>query len=679
MKKLYQPIAINKLELKNRIVMSPCGINNTIDGCMTDQDVAFYRKRAAGGVGLIVVANMQWDKVRFNPNSGAHIIDRKSLPSLKKVTDAIHQEGGRVFAQLLHQGRYALRAKYQNEQAVAPSPVPSRYSRMEMPRELTREEIKEFVKWQGEAALNALEAGFDGIEIETNSGYLFGQFFSPLTNLRTDEYGGDIYGRTRFLVETLEEVRKVIGSDVPLTIRIGGNDFVPGSCNSDDIADICEIVDKTGLIDAISVTGGWHEASVPLVTMELPHGTYAYLGKGIKARVHVPVMMGNRMNIPKAEELVERGDVDMVVMGRPLFADPELPNKAIAGRVDLIRPCIGCNAGCLDAGMKGIPAGCIANPETNRETSLMDANGKLPTELKSPKPEKILVIGAGPAGMEFARVASLRGHKVTIWEKRNRTIGLSMLAATPPRRYDIRYIGQWLERVCREQGVEIVLNKEATAAEIIEAVKAEEYDRVVLACGSVPITPKFEIEGGANVVQAWDVLEGKVEVGKEVVVIGGGAVGVETAEYIGEIGTLTADELRFMMIFDAEPHDKIKYLLNHGSKKVSVVEMQPKFATDINPGCRWSIMMRVRQLGIDLYSKSKVTAIKKDGVIIENEDGEKFLPADTMVLAVGATPNNGMESELLNAGIVVDTIGDATTVGKIPDAIGAGYHLAAGI
>ena len=174
-------------------------------------------------------------------------------------------------------------------------------------------------------------------------------------------------------------------------------------------------------------------------------------------------------------------------------------------------------------------------------------------------------------------------------------------------------------------------------------------------------------------------LEGKAEVGKEVVVIGGGAVGVETAEYIGEIGTLTADELRFMMIFDAEPHDKIKYLLNHGSKKVSVVEMQPKFATDINPGCRWSIMMRVRQLGIDLYSKSKVTAIKKDGVIIENEDGEKFLPADTMVLAVGATPNNGMESELLNAGIVVDTIGDATTVGKIPDAIGAGYHLAAGI
>ena len=677
MKKLYQPIMINKLELKNRIVMSPCGINNTVDGCMTDQDVAFYRRRARGGVGLIVVANLQWDKVRYNPGSGAHIIEKRTLPSLKRVTDAIHEEGGKVFAQLLHQGRYAVRAKYQGEQAVAPSAVPSRYTHMEMPRELTVEEIHQFVEWQAEAAANALEAGFDGIEIETNSGYLYGQFFSPLTNLRTDEYGGDIHGRTRFLIETLTAVRKVIGPDVPLTIRIGGNDFVPGSCNSDDIADICELVDKTGLIDGFSVTGGWHEASVPLVTMELPHGTYAYLGKGIKARVHVPVMMGNRMNIPKAEELVERGDIDMAVMGRPLFADPELPNKAMAGRPDLIRPCIGCNAGCLDAGLKGIPAGCISNPEANRETQYMDAEGRLPTEVKSENPMKILVIGAGPSGMEFARVASLRGHKVTVWEKRGRTLGLTLLAATPPRRYDIRYIGQWQERVCREQGVEFVLNKTATVENILAAVKEEGYDRVVLACGSEALTPMFPVEEGANVVQAWDVLEGNAEVGKQVVVIGGGAVGVETAEYIGEIGTLTADELRFMMIFDAEPHDKIKYLLNHGSKKVSVVEMQPKLATDINPGCRWSIMMRVRQLGIDIYKSSKVTAIKRDGVVIENEKGESFIPADTMVLAMGARPNNAMLESLRAAGVTADTIGDATEVGKIPDAVGAGYRLAA--
>lgn len=679
MKKLYQPIMLNKLQLKNRIMMAPCGINNTVDGCMTDQDVAFYRKRAAGGVAVIVVANLQWDKIRFNPNSGAHIIDKKSIPSLKKVTDAVHEEGGKIFAQLVHMGRYAKQIKNQGMQSVAPSAIPSKFTQMEMPRELTREEIKEFVQWQAEAAANALEAGFDGIEIETNSGYLFGQFFSPLTNKRTDEYGGDIHGRTRFFIETLTAVRKVIGPDVPLTIRVGGNDFVPGSCNSDDIADICELVDRTGLIDGISVTGGWHEASVPLVTMELPHGAYAYLGRGIKARVKVPVMMGNRMNVEKAEELVERGDVDMVVMGRPLFADPDLPKKAMNGKIDTIRPCIGCNAGCLDSAMHGVPAGCIGNPEANRETNFMDENGKLPTETKSASPEKILVIGAGPAGLEFARVAALRGNTVTVWEKRNRTIGLSMLAATPPRRYDIRYIGQWLERTCRALGVEFVLSQTATTENILEAVKTQGFDRVVLACGSNSIMPKIPIEEGAYVVQAWDVLEGKAEVGKEIVVIGGGAVGVETAEYIGEIGTLSAEELRFMMIFDAEPHDKLKYLLNHGSKKVSIVEMQPRLAPDINPSCRWSIMTRVRQLGIEMYNSSTVTAIKKNGVCISNEDGEHFVPADTMVIAVGARPNNDMLEELKKHVEKVDTIGDATTVAKIPEAIGAGYRLAASI
>lgn len=674
MKKLYQPVYINKLKLKNRIVMSPMGINNSVDGVMTEQDVVFYKKRAAGGVGLIVVANMQWDKVRWNPGSGSHIIEERTIPQLRRVVDAIHGENCHVFAQLLHQGRYAVMKKYQNQQAVAPSAVPSRYTHFEMPRELTREEIKEFVRWQAEAAANAMAAGFDGIEIETNSGYLYGQFFSPLTNLRTDEYGGDLAGRTRFLVESLQAVRETIGPDVPLTVRIGGNDFVPGSCNSEDIAEICELLDKTGLVDAFSVTGGWHEASVPLVTMELPHGTYAYLGRGIKERVHVPVMQSNRMNIPKAEELVERGDVDMIVMGRPLLCDPDLPNKAMAGRPETIRPCIGCNAGCLDAGLSGIPAGCISNAECNRELGLMDGNGKLPTEVRSPHPERILVIGAGPAGMEFARVAALRGHRVTIWEKRGRTKGLSKLAATPPRRADIGYIGEWLELTCRELGVEIVLNREADMENL--ARERGNFDRVVLATGSLAFAPPIKTEEGADVVSAWDVLEGVRDVGRNVVVVGGGATGVETAEFIGEIGTLSAEELRFMMIFEAEPYEKLQYLLNHGSKKVSVVEMQSRFATDINPGCRWSIMKHVRQLGIELIGGSRVTEIRRDGVLLSNEEGERFIPADTVVMAAGAVPNAGLYEPLRELFDKVDVIGDAVKVGKIPDAISSAYNLA---
>ena len=429
MKRLYTPFKVNQLELKNRVIMSPMSVGHTVDGFIMDDVVEFYRRRALGGVGLIIFANMQWDKVRYNPNHGAMLTDEKYIPSLKKLTDAIHEGGSKVFAQLMHRGRCANRASIQGEQAVAPSPIPGRFTHFEMPKELTVEEIKQFVDWQADAAVIAKKAGFDGIEIETNSGYLYGQFFSPLTNHRTDEYGGSLENRCRFMVETLEGMRKAVGPDYPISLRVSGSDFMDGGCNGDDIAEICELLDKTGYVDGFSITAGWHESAVPLITMEVPHGAWAYLGRQIKARVKAPVAQGMRMNIEKAEELIDRGDFDAIVMGRPFLADPDVVNKAIAGKAADIRPCVGCNAKCLDMAMISKPIGCIGNYECNREQELEDENGLMPTEKKSEHPEKILVIGAGPSGMEFARVAALRGHKVTIWEKRNRTIGLSLFAA----------------------------------------------------------------------------------------------------------------------------------------------------------------------------------------------------------------------------------------------------------
>lgn len=430
MKRLYTPFKVNKLELKNRVIMSPMSIGHTVDGFIMDDVVEFYKRRAQGGVGLIIFANMQWDKLRYNPNHGAMLTDEKYIPSLKKLTDAIHEGGSKVFAQLMHRGRCANRASIQGEQAVAPSPIPGRFTHFEMPKELTVEEIKEFVDWQAEAAVIAKKAGFDGIEIETNSGYLYGQFFSPLTNHRTDEYGGSLENRCRFMIETLEGMRAAVGPDYPISLRVSGSDFMDGGCNGDDIAEICELLDKTGYVDGFSITAGWHESAVPLITMEVPHGAWAYLGRQIKARVKAPVAQGMRMNIEKAEELVDRGDFDAIVMGRPFLADPDVVNKAEAGKASTIRPCVGCNAKCLDMAMVSKPIGCIGNYECNREEELEDENGLMPTEKKSEHPEKILVIGAGPSGMEFARVAALRGHKVTIWEKRNRTIGLSLYAPT---------------------------------------------------------------------------------------------------------------------------------------------------------------------------------------------------------------------------------------------------------
>ena len=669
MKKIYTPIMINKLELKNRFVMAPMSIGATDNGRVTDDQIEFYKRRARGGVGLIVFANMQWDKERYNPHHGALLTDRKFLPQLKKLTDGIHEGGAKVFAQLMHRGRYANQASIQGVQAVAPSAIPSRFTHFEMPRELTHEEIKTFLQWQAEAAALAKEAGFDGVEIQTNSGYLYGQFWSPLTNHRTDEYGGSVENRNRFMVETLEAMREAVGPDFPISLRISGSDYMPGGCNGDDIAHICHLLDETGNVDGFSITAGWHESSVPLITMEVPHGAFAYLGRQIKAQVKAPVAMGMRMNLEKAEMFIERGDFDAIIMGRVFLCDPEFVNKAQSGNAGHIRPCVGCNALCLDNAMANKPIGCIGNYECNREGALENAEGKLPTEVKSENPERILVIGAGPSGMEFARVAALRGHKVTIWEKRNRTIGLSMYAATPPRRYDIRYLGQWLERECRSLGVEIVLNKEATEADILAA--ARDYDRVVFASGSKKFAPPIPTEEGVHMVHAWDILEGsEVDLGKKIVVVGGGDVGVETAMYLGEQGTLSADELRFFMIYKPEPYEKLDELLNKSAiYDVSVVEMGKKLAPDINPGSRWSIMARCKQLGVKMMKETKVLEIRKDGVLVENADGQQLLPADTVVMAAGAKPNNDLYEAVKDKLPKCDIIGDAVKVARIPDAV----------
>ena len=674
MKKLYTPMKINSVEIRNRVIMSPMSVGHCVDGILDKEVADFYRRRAEGGVGLIIFANMQWDKVRHAHNVPL-LTDEKYIPTLKYLTDEIHKGGAKVFAQIMHRGTSAPRATIDGLEAVGPSAVPRKFTHYEMPRALTIDEIKEFIVWQAEAAAIAKKAGFDGIELETNSGYLYGQFWSPLTNLREDEYGCQkMENKNRFIVETLTAIREVVGPDYPLQLRVSGSDLLKGGCTGEDIADICEYLDKTGLVDCFSITAGWHDSTVPLITMEVPFGNWNYLGRQIKAKVQAPVVMGMRQHISLAEEVVERGDFDGVVIGRQWLADPDLVKKAMNGQHDRIRPCVGCNALCLDAAQAGKDIGCIGNFECNREKELRNADGKFPSEVKSAHPEKILVIGAGPSGMEFARVSALRGHKVTIWEKRDRTIGLSLFAATPPRRYDIRYLGQWLERECRALGVEIILNKEATAEDILAAAK--DFDRVVIAAGSRAVMPPIPTEEGAKLVHAWDVFEGKANLGKNVVVVGGGDVGVEVAMTIAEVGTITAEQLRFMMIYETEPAEKLKQLLVTGIHKVSVVEMGKKFAPDINPGSRWSIMYRTKQLGVDLLKETKVLEIRKDAVIVENEEGRKAIPADTVVIAAGARPNNGLYEELKDKLPKVDVIGDSVSVGRIHNAVESAYRLA---
>ncbi|NCB63804.1 MAG: NADH:flavin oxidoreductase, partial [Clostridia bacterium] len=501
MKKLYTPIAIGTVQLKNRLVMAPMVDGFSVDGVPSQRSLDFFRVRAAGGVGLIIVGNIHVDPTHRHVLPECNLYEERFVEKIRPLVEVIHAGGARTFAQLIHQGRYARSSEYVDQaQAVAPSAVFTRFTG-ETPRELTTEEIAVLVGYYGAAARRAVAAGFDGIEICANSGYLPGQFLSPLTNLRTDRYGGSPEARMTFIQEVIAAVREQVGDGVPVTVRMGGSDFVSGSNTNEEACRIAAELEKAGA-NAISVTGGWHESGVPQVTMDLPHGVFSYLGANIKRAVNIPVIMSNRMNIDVAEALVERGDVDLIAMARPMLADPDAPSKAAQGRYDEIRPCIGCNQGCLDNSMSGKPIACLGNAECGRESELKDAGGRLPTQCKAHTPKRILVVGAGVAGMEFSRVAALRGHSVTVWESGAHSGGQMEVTSAPPGRHDFRYLAAYLFSACEKAGVTFFFGKAAGADEVRAAVERGQFDHVVIATGAQPIAPNIPTEEGASVVQA---------------------------------------------------------------------------------------------------------------------------------------------------------------------------------
>lgn len=677
---LYKPKKIGSVEIKNRMVMGPAGYGfcDESNGYINDRMIEFMRQRARGGVGLIDLGAVQIDPDNYTDTDMIKLLSDDCIPGMRRLTDAVHEEGGIIMAQLLHQGRYSPSKLYHGKLGVAPSAVPSNYTK-ETPRELSTEECEAMIGHYHRAAQRAVEAGFDLIEIGTNSGYLIGQFLSPLTNLRTDRFGGEtLEQRMTFLLEVVKAVREGAGKDVPISVRLGGNDFMHGSNTNTEVRQIAVALENAG-VDAIHITGGWHETFLPQVTMDVPHGVYSYLGKQVKEVVSIPVIQSNRMDVPTAERLLDEGVVDFVAMARPLIADPNIMNKAKAGKYSEIRPCVGCNQGCLDMIMAHNMITCLVNAEVGRECELLH-DGKLPTEVKSQTPEKMLIIGAGPAGMEFARVSANRGHKVTIWERKDHAGGQFEVNSAPPGRHDFATFGKYLANECERLGVEIILNKDADADEISAAVDNGTFDRVVVAAGAQPIAPKIPAEDGANVVQAWDVLLKKVHVGKNIVIVGGGAVGVETGEMLAEMGTLTPEALKFLMLHQAETPEELYKQMTHGTKNVTIVEMQKRIGNDIGVTTRWGMLARLKKYGVTTLASSKVVSIRKTGVVIEKADGEQLeIPADTVVLAIGSLSNNTIYTKLQGKVEKLNLVGDAIKPAFIIDAVRSAYDAACAI
>ncbi len=623
------------------------------DGTITDRLIRFYIERAKGGVGLIIVPCAYND---FGMNLPMHpaLDDDKWIPGLRRLTDALHEYDVKVFAQLLHLGS-SLWAMPDGSPPVSASAVRSKLTGV-VPRELTVNEIRETISHFAEGSARAKEGGFDGVEFAGTGGYLFNQFLSPLTNNRDDEYGGDFERRLKFPVETMEKVRQSVGAGFPISYRTCGDEFMKGGNRQVEMKLVAQAVEKAGT-DLINVTAGWHQSFLPLITMDVPMGTFVYLAQGTKEVVDVPVIACNRISDPLlAEQILLNNQADMIGMARALLTDPQLPNKAAEGRYDEIRRCIACNQGCLDAAFSMQQISCVLNPAAGREQEF----DLIPVQT----PKKVFVIGGGPSGMESARVLAERGHQVTLFEKSDKLGGQLNLAAIPPGRGEFANAANFLVGAIKRAGVTVKLGVEVD----IDLVAKEKPDAIVVATGSMPVIPEIIGIDGANVFKASDVLKGEVGIKDSAVVIGGGAVGIETALFIASKGTMSPDYAVFLSAGGAMDAEHAVKLTMKG-KKVVVLEMLDRIGQDMGITTLSSLRLHLRQHNVGIITRALAQRITESGVEFTHDSETKIQKADMVVVAVGSKPENTLFESIKDMVPEIHQVGDCVSARTVKEAV----------
>lgn len=519
---LLSPIKIGETTVKNRIFMPPLSTNLADKGYVTDELVEHYKARAKGGVGLFVTEVVTVEPTYCYLPGDMCIYDDSFIPGWKKLADGVHEYGAKILPQLFHPAHMAFPLPG-TPRLIAPSNVGPYYAR-EAPRAVTKEELKVIIRQFGEAAKRAQIAGADGVEIHAAHAHgLLGGFLSPLYNKRTDEYGGDIDHRLRLTLEVIEEVRRVCGKNFIIDVRISGSEYTDGGLNLNDMIYVAKQLEKAG-VDFLHVSGGTTIArgsSIP--APGTPMGSHAATAAEIKKYVSIPVATVGRITEPWiAEELIANGKADICMIGRANLCDPEFANKVAAEKADDIRPCIGCLR-CLNGIMFGKRVACTVNPsfELENEDTLAPAAEK----------KNVLVIGSGPAGMEAAFVAAKRGHHVVLCEKEAELGGLMRIAAVPIAKQDLTRLIQYMARRLEGAGVEVRLNCAVDKAMLEGEFKGWE---VIAGAGAQPIVvPAFT--GFKQWMTADDVLAGRAFPGRKIVVIGGGSVGCETADYLAPL------------------------------------------------------------------------------------------------------------------------------------------------
>ncbi|PVZ72054.1 oxidoreductase [Pelagibaculum spongiae] len=633
---LFQPLDLGFTQLKNRIIMGSMhlGLEDIPGGF--ERMAAFYGERAKHGVALIVTGGIAPNKVGAISNHSATLTSEKQLPQHKLVTDAVHAHDGKICMQILHTGRYAY-----SPSLVAPSAIKAPINPFP-PKALSEDEIEQQINDFVRCASLAKQAGYDGVEVMGSEGYFINQFIAQRTNQREDSWGGEYQNRIKLPQQIVSKIRQAVGEKFIIIYRLSMLDLVEGGSNLEEIIQLGQAIEKAGA--SIINTGiGWHEARIPTITTRVPRAAFTWTSAKIKQSLSLPVITSNRINMPEvAEKVLAQGDADLVSMARPFLADAEFVEKSQQGRSDEINTCIGCNQACLDHAFAGKMTSCLVNPRACHETEIIS----LPTS----KPQKLAVIGAGPAGLAFATEAAKRGHKVTLFDAAKEIGGQFNIAKRIPGKEEFYETLRYFKKQIELTGVTLELNQFVSA----EQLNSSDFEQIILATGIIPNTPNIPGINHSKVLNYLDVMAGKL-VGKKVAIIGAGGIGFDISEYLTHQGVSSSlniaafmQEWGIDMTLQARGGvEQVKPLPAIAAREVYLLQRKKtRVGNNLGKTTGWSHRLALKNKKVKMIAGCEYLNIDDQGLHLQ-VDGEKMiLDVDNVIICAGQLPNRSLADQI---------------------------------